>query len=207
MSKWDQNKEQKEENLFETAYRLFVDKGFQQTTINDIVQMAGVAKGTFYLYFKDKYDIRDRIIIKKTYTLISEAISEVERREVMTFEDQLIFIVDYIIDYLEHNRALLSFMHRDLILGIYKNSFSKTIGEGNDKTLMELFVDGAMTNHYQIEKPEYVFCMILELISTVAFSSIVLEEPAKIEIVKPYLQQSILGILNSYKQKDIITNN
>ena len=207
MSKWDQNKEQKEENLFETAYRLFVDKGFQQTTINDIVQMAGVAKGTFYLYFKDKYDIRDRIIIKKTYTLISEAISELESRAIMTFEDQLIFIVDYIVDYLDHNRAVLNFMHRDLILGIYKNSFSKTIGEGKDKTLMELFVDGAMTSHYQIEKPEYVFCMILELISTVAFSSIVLEEPAKIEIVKPYLQQSILGILNSYKQKDIITNN
>ena len=200
MSKWEQNKEQKEENLFDTAYRLFVDKGFQQTTINDIVQMAGVAKGTFYLYFKDKYDIRDRIIIKKTYTLISEALEHLAKMEIFGFEDQLIFIVDYIVDYLDKNRALLNFMHRDLILGIYKTAFSKTVHDDSEKTLIQLFVEGAEKNHYKMEKPEYVFCMILELISTVTFSSIVLEEPDTIDVVKPYLQKSILGILNSYKE-------
>ena len=199
MSKWDENKEQKEENLFDTAYRLFIDKGFQQTTISDIVQKAGVAKGTFYLYFKDKYDIRDRIIIKKTYALISEAIEELEKDGVESFEAQLLFIVDYIVDYLDANQALLNFMHRDLILGIYKNAFSKMIRQNSEMTLMDLFVEGAKNNHYVMEKPEYVFCMILELISTVAFSSIVLKEPGEIETVKPYLRQSILGIINVYK--------
>ena len=39
-----------------TAFELFTTKGLTKTTISDIVDQAGVAKGTFYLYFKDKYD-------------------------------------------------------------------------------------------------------------------------------------------------------
>ena len=51
MSKVDDNKKQKESTLLETAFHLFTGKGFAKTTISDIVQQAGLAKGTFYLYF------------------------------------------------------------------------------------------------------------------------------------------------------------
>lgn len=50
-------KKQKKESLLNTAFELFLTKGLAKTTISDIVEKAGVAKGTFYLYFKDKYDI------------------------------------------------------------------------------------------------------------------------------------------------------
>ena len=39
---------------------------FLVTSISDIVDNAGVAKGTFYLYFKDKYDIRNKLIAHKS---------------------------------------------------------------------------------------------------------------------------------------------
>ena len=199
-SKWDENKEQKEESLFDTAYRLFLEKGFNQTTISDIVNMAGVAKGTFYLYFKDKYDIRDRIIIRKTYRLIEESISKKEIQTLEKFEDRLLFIVDFILDYLSENKAFLSFMHRDLIFGIYKGTFSKTVREGADTTIMDLFTDGAKESGYQMTRPDYVFCLILELVSTVAYSAIVLNEPAPIEEMKPYVHRGIMGILSMYKE-------
>ena len=58
MKKVDLNKKKKQDALLNTAYQLFTEKGFQKTSISDIVNEAGVAKGTFYLYFKDKLDIR-----------------------------------------------------------------------------------------------------------------------------------------------------
>ena len=67
MSKVDDNKKQKESTLLETAFHLFTGKGFAKTTISDIVQQAGLAKGTFYLYFKDKYDLRDKLIVYKAF--------------------------------------------------------------------------------------------------------------------------------------------
>ena len=51
MGKVDENKQQKEDALFRSAYNLFMSKGISKTSIHDIVQDAGVAKGTFYSLF------------------------------------------------------------------------------------------------------------------------------------------------------------
>ena len=40
--------------LVATAKQLFVERGFAQTSVSAIVREAGVAQGTFYLYFKSK---------------------------------------------------------------------------------------------------------------------------------------------------------
>ena len=58
-----------------TAFELFTTKGTNQTTISDIVNKAGVAKGTFYLYFKDKYDIRNKLVSHKTSDLFYAGLS------------------------------------------------------------------------------------------------------------------------------------
>ena len=53
MGKVDDNKKLKMNTLLQTAFDLFTGKGFAKTTVSDIVNQAGLAKGTFYLYFKD----------------------------------------------------------------------------------------------------------------------------------------------------------
>ena len=44
------------EQLLAAARKVFRDKGYDGATISDIVQEAGVAQGTFYLYFPSKKD-------------------------------------------------------------------------------------------------------------------------------------------------------
>ena len=51
LSKIEEKKQIKKENLLSSAYNLFIKKGINDTSISDIVNEAGVAKGTFYLYF------------------------------------------------------------------------------------------------------------------------------------------------------------
>ena len=50
-SKINDNKQEKERKLLNTALHLFSEKGIKKTSIQDIVKDAGIAKGTFYLYF------------------------------------------------------------------------------------------------------------------------------------------------------------
>lgn len=45
------------DELMSAAAELFIDKGIEATTVNDIVDRAGVGKGTFYHYFSTKEDI------------------------------------------------------------------------------------------------------------------------------------------------------
>lgn len=43
--------------LIENAIHLFIEKGFDKVTIDDIVQESNLTKGAFYHYFKSKGDI------------------------------------------------------------------------------------------------------------------------------------------------------
>ncbi|MCX7994352.1 MAG: TetR/AcrR family transcriptional regulator [candidate division WOR-3 bacterium] len=50
------------QRIMETAITIFARKGFFQTTVDDIARSSKVAKGTIYLYFRDKSDIYISII-------------------------------------------------------------------------------------------------------------------------------------------------
>jgi AcrR family transcriptional regulator len=50
----DQNRKEKVRGLEEAALRLFLERGLDGVTIDDITHSCGVAKGTFYRYFEDK---------------------------------------------------------------------------------------------------------------------------------------------------------
>ncbi len=47
-------KSERRTELLEVARRILAEKGFEATTISEIVARAGVAQGTFYLYFASK---------------------------------------------------------------------------------------------------------------------------------------------------------
>lgn len=44
----------KKRNVLLAAQRLFIEKGFRSTSVNDIIEEAKVSKGTFYNYFSSK---------------------------------------------------------------------------------------------------------------------------------------------------------
>ena len=45
-----------------TAEEFFLTKGFNKTTVNDILKRIGIAKGTFYHYFVSKEEVLDAVI-------------------------------------------------------------------------------------------------------------------------------------------------
>jgi len=47
-------KNERRQQILSVAREVFAKRGYHQTTIDDIVVQAGVARGTFYLYFEDK---------------------------------------------------------------------------------------------------------------------------------------------------------
>ncbi|GLC87687.1 TetR/AcrR family transcriptional regulator [Lysinibacillus piscis] len=56
--------EERRNEILDTAERLFLTKGYTKATINDILQEIGIAKGTFYHYFKSKEEVMDAIIMR-----------------------------------------------------------------------------------------------------------------------------------------------
>ena len=55
-------KEKRRQQLLNCAGEVFSQKGYYAANISDIIDRAGVARGTFYLYFEGKWQIFDNII-------------------------------------------------------------------------------------------------------------------------------------------------
>ena len=55
-------KEERKEIVLRHAKEVFSEKGYHQAKISDIIQRAGIARGTFYLYFENKRDVFESIL-------------------------------------------------------------------------------------------------------------------------------------------------
>jgi len=66
--------------ILDAAYALIFSRGYEQTTIEAIIGETGIAKGTFYHYFKSKLDLLDSLIERMTDKVV-EAGREVIRSD------------------------------------------------------------------------------------------------------------------------------
>lgn len=64
LSKREQNKVQKKASLIDAAERLFSQKGFDGTSIDDVAKEAGLTKRTLYQYFTSKEDLFFAVTLK-----------------------------------------------------------------------------------------------------------------------------------------------
>ncbi len=55
-------KERRLEQVFQSGIEVFSQKGFHKASISDIVRRAGIARATFYLYFKNKRHLLSRLL-------------------------------------------------------------------------------------------------------------------------------------------------
>lgn len=58
--------------LIASAEKVFAKKGVADATVSDIVKAAGVAQGTFYLYFKTKADILSALVEQMVDMFVAE---------------------------------------------------------------------------------------------------------------------------------------
>ena len=121
----EEQKNDKENRILNTAYKLFTEKGIKDTSVQDIVDNANVAKGTFYLYFKNKYELQDILIAKKSHKLFTEALESLRKTYITNFSDQIIYVINYVIDQLTKMPILLKFISKNLSWGVYNKTINK----------------------------------------------------------------------------------
>lgn len=197
MSKLETNKKQKKEALLNTAFELFISKGIHKTSISDIVEKAGVAKGTFYLYFTDKYDLRNKLISHKANQLFQDAYSALKQESLASFEDQVVFLCDFIINALDRDRSLLTLISKHLSWGIFKNSLTKPDPD-SDKNVYEIYGQIISESGQKFRQPEIMVYLIVELVSGGIYSPILYQQPVTIEEIKPHIYEQIREIVRKH---------
>ena len=200
MGKADQNKRLKMENLLNASFELFTSKGINKTSISDIVNKAEVAKGTFYLYFKDKYDIRNKLIAHKSSQLFMQAYDALNKAEIKDFDERIVFIMNYVLDQLAANKGLLSFIYKDLSWAVFKRALTNPLNseDVNFSDIYQKMIDEA---DVELKDPEVMLFLIIELVGSTGYSSIMFNDPVPLDDLKPHLEKTVYGIIKQYKGK------
>jgi len=92
------------ERLLESAKRLFSQKGYYATSVEDIVESAGFSKGTFYFYFKSKEELFKSLVEEMHLNIVKRLESFLERE--LPLEDALIEHAKVFLEDIYQNRHI-----------------------------------------------------------------------------------------------------
>lgn len=197
MGKLDEKKRQKRESLLVSAFSLFTSKGINDTSISDIVKHANMAKGTFYLYFKDKFDIRDKLIAAKATQLFREAAEKVyHEKNINTLEEKVIYIADSVINQLDADKMLLKFISKNLSWGVFRNILESASEETGGYSFYDGYKALLKESGRTFRNPDLLLYMIVELISSTCYHVILQQEPVTLDELKPELYGTIVDMIH-----------
>ena len=101
--------------ILDSAQKLFFLKGYETASVNEIIEAAGISKGTFYHYFESKDELLESIaerLVRGVLTKVREAIA-VEDMDAVTKLN--IFIEVAIREKVTTNRELVMMFLRTMM--------------------------------------------------------------------------------------------
>lgn len=198
MDKITQKKNEKYTKILDTALGLFEKNGTHLVSIDEIVKGAGVAKGTFYLYFKDRYDLISTLIIEKASKYMSLLSDEYEPRNFGDVSTSVRHYIEYISDFLQKNKTLCILIEKNLNTCV--NAVAQT-KEGPIKELYEKIFSELINCGVAEAEARAKLYLYIELIVSSCCNAIIRETPYTIEELKPHLCQIIeSSIVNIIKR-------
>jgi AcrR family transcriptional regulator len=108
------------------AERLFFERGFDETTVSDIVKAVNIAQGTFYCYFKSKMEVLQAVAEKSVAQYISEVRQIVDRPDGDAAK-QFADIVNLTFRMTPEERKLIDFLHHDSNFLLHQKIMRETI--------------------------------------------------------------------------------
>lgn len=198
MDKITKKKNEKYTKILDTALGLFEKNGTHLVSIDEIVKGAGVAKGTFYLYFKDRYDLISTLIIEKASKYMSLLSDKYEPRDFGDVSTSVHHYIEYISDFLQKNKTLCILIEKNLNTCV--NAVAQT-KEGPIKELYEKIFSELINCGVSEAEARAKLYLYIELIVSSCCNAIIRETPYTIEELKPHLCQIIeSSIVNIIKR-------
>ncbi len=87
--------EERRTQLINIAESLFIERGYDEVSVSDIVGKAEVAQGTFYYYFKSKDDMRNAVIDKNIEEVKALIDSIVGRNDLSAMEKMAAYSLSF----------------------------------------------------------------------------------------------------------------
>ena len=99
--------------LIDAATRVFLERGFARATTKEIAHAAGLAEGTIYRHFEDKYALFHEVFLAVAGDTVEELARFPERAGEGTVRDNLARLLELLAGMVEHTTSLAASMWAD----------------------------------------------------------------------------------------------
>lgn len=180
--------------IIDASEELFFSKGYDNTTINDILDKVEIGKGTFYHYFKSKEEVLDAILMRYMKVKV-EAIENVANTEGMNAAEKIATMlfaqqpknqqeIDTINKMRVNGNALLHQKAIQITIALFTPIFAKVIEQGVDEKIF--------TNPYAKETTEIL--LMAQFIFNDGVFNWTFEERIRKGEAFIYAMEAILGV-------------
>ena len=105
--------EDKRARIEQTAMALFLQNGIENTSVNQITKQAQIAKGTFYLYFKDKDELVRSSLVHQNLKALDQALKDSQSQGNQTILSWASGFVTALMDFYEQHPQILCFVQKN----------------------------------------------------------------------------------------------
>lgn len=190
-----QKGEETKQKIVRSAQKLFVKKGFEATSVREIVEDVGCAKGTFYLYFETKLDLLFYIcngLFHNASMLIAQDLSHLEDDPFLQIERLLNNVAKHMEEIEGHLRLLHTYEFLKLI---QEENLSSSFINDLIHQITQFIKKGIEQGTFREVNPEIYGRIIFSLAHDMLESSILINFPANMQVVKNELMVIIRKIL------------
>lgn len=217
----------RKQHVINKAHQLFIEKGFQATSIQDILDLSGISKGTFYKYFSSKSELliaiykatfkkikkeRDDLLIGKSPSDLDIFIKQIEIQMITNRKNKLIALYEEV---MSTNDADLKQYIRFTRLRNLRWTFSRLIdifGENNKPYLLDcaIMFQGLMQHNLQYNRlatdsnekinnvVRYSVNRLVKMVEEVAGAEEQLHPPELLENWLPGLQKNNHDLIDQF---------
>lgn len=90
--RWQRRPEARPEEILDAAQKVFGESGFARAKLDDVARLAGVSKGTLYLYFDSKETLFREMVRAKIVALLAESEALLESH-LGSYRDLLVHLI------------------------------------------------------------------------------------------------------------------
>ncbi len=197
MKEFAEKKNEKRKKIIEAAYRLFQEKTVSATAVDDVVKAAGIARGTFYLYFRDKSDLLEQIILYKSAEAMKQLLEDVQTH----FTDENASLLEMSSEFADMYIDFLA-SHADVLAVVTKNISSciKLLPDFRDESVDTVYakiIKKFEENGCPAEKAHRTVYIITDLIGSVCSDAVLDGRPFTIDEIRDDVKNAALSIVRS----------
>ena len=160
--------------ILDAAEELFVTKGYDKTSTNDILDKVQIARGTLYYHFKSKEDILNAMIERINSSLFARAEAVAKDKNVPIVERIVMTITSLRVN-TDIGNEIITLVHKPQN-ALMHQKMQKSLVEGVLPILTSLVEEGNVQGIFDVKYPRETTEMLI-LYSTIAFDDDYDESP------------------------------